>query len=361
MQKTRQATKKERNSLSIKLLLKFFPLWGFVSVQTCLFVYGRHKQTYIESSNSHGTDCNTTLHRLPCTHLLVCTYFLSFVLMPGLVSAPFSLVLSSIAMVLVAVDLASASLEGLYGLSPGDGQMYFINSTSGEETPVGSSLKSKGFSVDECTPTDLDTTGKWMYTLGRNISQGASAPLVLLAMQLVDAELHPARYSLPQVAGFNPNATACEHTIVAGYGWMAYVTASVNDRIRTFGFMCDHSFWKACELIPGASTPVLVVNEPFAQFDLGGLPTVASSALDDTNRMWVQMERGAVGIPMKLRNRTTVDRVATAPDGKTFTGFQRGFGSGRIYGVLASSADPSESVVGYIETGGGWGGVAWFP
>jgi hypothetical protein len=82
-------------------------------------------------------------------------------------------------MITVALSmLAGASLQGLYVTWPETAQLTLLsnwnqdNVTAATETPVGVPLSDKGFSAPMCSPSTIQTTGKWYYTLAKNTSAG---------------------------------------------------------------------------------------------------------------------------------------------------------------------------------------------
>jgi len=86
--------------------------------------------------------------------------------------------------------LASASLQGMYWVLEGAGQLQQVNWTSGEAVNVGSSLAVQGWTTTSCSPITVDEAGKFIYTLGKNTSLPAGvAPWTLLATRLQDGSV----------------------------------------------------------------------------------------------------------------------------------------------------------------------------
>lgn len=276
---------------------------------------------------------------------------------------------------------AEASLQGLYVLTAGHGQLQLVDPSTGAATAVGAPLSSSGFVLEDCVPTAIDTTGKWLYTLARNRTGTSTtptgqsqAPLTLVAVQLADGVIHRSTYPLPP-QGFDSAAAACDHTIASdGNGWHAYVTAIVTTkrasrsaprrvgsarvlaptsssqppsaRLRTVVFTLVD--W------PGTPNPLpsVVLDVPVAGLGLGGGVVVPSSTIDDIGVLWTSLEHGAAGAVLRERNRTTVDRVARAPFETTLSGLQAGYG--QVFLLLAPSPSPAGaagSVVASFSTG----------
>lgn len=70
-----------------------------------------------------------------------------------------------------------AASQGLYFITPGDGWLVLVDPSTGTFSPMGNqSLLDRGWQVpaDQCSPTAMDTTGKWMYVFARPVPMAES-------------------------------------------------------------------------------------------------------------------------------------------------------------------------------------------
>lgn len=239
----------------------------------------------------------------------------------------------------------AASLQGLYGITAADGQLVSLNWTNGESAAIGASLQTKGWYVDSCVPTGLDTTGKWLFTLARRLTasgSGAQRPLEVVGIQLADGSLHTTTSTLVD-AGLQDSDSACDFALIGRDGDLAYVTGQMgNSRMRTVVFSFGGS------TAPKAA--VVVLDTDTSQFKVGRLAAVPTATLDDFGIMWLQMEYGAVSVPLSIRNQTKVKAVVQAPTGTWFTGLTAAYG--KIYGILSPPRSPP---------GAAGSRLSWFP
>eukprot|EP00040_Diaphanoeca_grandis_P040155 m.261409 g.261409 ORF g.261409 m.261409 type:complete len:381 (+) comp42140_c0_seq1:102-1244(+) len=231
------------------------------------------------------------------------------------------------------------SSQGLYVLTPMKGQLMLVNWTTGTSTPVGDPLSKSGWWLDACSPTTLDQTGKWIYTLARR--GNATGPLTLVAMQLADGVVHRATYTLAS-QGFDPSASACDHAVASAGDWFAYVSAivtekkmtSVNNnsmmttkRLRTVAFTCLE--WPGKPTLP----PAVVIDQLVSEIGLADTATVHSGTIDFLGRLWLQLDHGVAGAMTYFRNRTKVDRIVPMTGGQiSMSGLQTG--NGAVFGLL---------------------------
>lgn len=120
--------------------------------------------------------------------------------------------------------VVSATAQGLYFTNSSTEQLLLVDFATGKTVPDGPGLASQGFQVPSCTPSAIDTTGKWYYTLAKNASH--PGPWIAIAAELVGGNIRKA-YPLPAL--FPPQLDACDHTITADGSWHAYISAVTPD------------------------------------------------------------------------------------------------------------------------------------
>lgn len=232
----------------------------------------------------------------------------------------FLLVASAMALT---VAPTSAALEGLYILTAPEGQLMKLNWTSGERVPVGKPLSAAGLRLQDCVPTAIDPTGKWIYTLATP-TNSSSQQLELVAMQLGDGTLHPSKAPLSP-ATFPNMSRACAFTLASDGGWNAYVSAQVGSRLRTVLLSVEQ--WPGKEPPP----PEVILDVPLDELGLGGSLSIPASTIDGDTVLWITLEHGVAGL--SLANKT-IDRSVMVPKGKTLTAVQ---GYGTMYALLSDT------------------------
>ncbi|EGD77953.1 hypothetical protein PTSG_09586 [Salpingoeca rosetta] len=222
------------------------------------------------------------------------------------------------------------SLQGLYAMEGGSGQLQRVDWRTGTVEKVGPSLQSKGWHVADCTPSDVDRTGKWYFALAKPVSRNdsstpdAAQPWTLIGMLLADATIRTTQ-QLPDL--FDPGMDACEHTVSVNSGWDAIVTAvtgkhTADPRLSVVLFNYT--------LATTRQTRVLV-NESLAAIGLGGpAKHPATTFVTATGSLWVQLEQGLV--ECYLTNGSCARTLPFAPQ-QLLTGLQYQ-PSSFVYGVL---------------------------
>jgi hypothetical protein len=248
----------------------------------------------------------------------------------------------AIALLTACAALASASSQGLYTIEPFTGQLMLVNWTSALRTPIGGGIASLGWKVPaDCTPTAVDTTGKWLYTFARRQDAPDSAPWSVLSLELRDGTIRKV-YELPHA--FPPALDACEHTLAEDGGWHAYVLAVTRDaapRLIVYRFTYT---W------PASNESSLLLDAPLATLTAGQGPALAAAVTNFT--AWVALSNGLLGIDLVTLAAT---RVLPVKQGSVLVGLQYStFGAPRLtYGILVSSSSADTSIVSFADTGAG--------
>jgi len=202
---------------------------------------------------------------------------------------PGLLAVATAALIVVRVG---ASLQGLYQLDA-VGQLARVEPASGRRTAIGRSLASVGWALppDGCSPTAIDTTGKWIYTFARNASAPPGARWQVLGIELANASVRK-WYALP--AEFPPSLRACDHTLTEDGAWHVYVTAVTRHAAtpRLVGVRMTYTWPASDECVPVVDVPVLPLGA-------GGGAFTPTSAVTNTT-LWVSLARGLVGIDVRL-------------------------------------------------------------
>ena len=249
----------------------------------------------------------------------------------------------------VGPNVAEASLQGLYAVQPSSGQLQRIDWMTGNTTNIGTSLQRKGWHVADCTPADIDRTGKWIFVLAKPISQGSSSrglhdlertPWSLLGILLADGTVRTTQ-QLPSI--FPASMDACEHVVSVNSGWDAIVTAVAGQGTpdpRLTVALFNYTF-------PTTRSVSVLVNQSLAAFHLGGWPQHPSACFD-TNMatIWVQLEHGLLecSVVSGTCNRTLSFHLPEA--GSVMTGLQY------LQGSFVRVSEGTSSL-GVIEMGGG--------
>lgn len=130
-----------------------------------------------------------------------------------------------LAVLLACITFAHASCQGLYVTQGTTGQMsVIVDEATGKAAPVGPSLSSLGFAVPtQCTPSAIDTTGKWYYTVAQNASSASPRPWLVVAAELATGLVRKAQL-LPPILQAQEGGGACDYSLTADGSWHAYVS-----------------------------------------------------------------------------------------------------------------------------------------
>ena len=244
-----------------------------------------------------------------------------------------------------------ASSQGLYELSL-SGQLSLVNTTTGKRSPIGAPLTTSGWVMpaDGCSPTAVDTTGKWIYTWARNATAVAAAaataavtpPWWVLGVELLSGMVRKA-YPLPAV--FPPDLPACAHAIAADSGWHAYValiTRDTSPRLVTYRFTFT---W------PYSNEVVSIVDADVGELVFGAAVDTPSAAVTNTT-LWLRMlTDGILGVDLVTQapsRRLPVPAARGVPLGLQYDTF----GARRVTYVplVVGGGDPA--VLAYYEDAG---------
>ena len=240
---------------------------------------------------------------------------------------------------------AIASSQGLYAIGPFAGQLTLVNFTSGARTAIGGGISQLGWAVPaDCTPTAVDTTGKWLYTFARRQDAPASSPWSVISLELRDGTIRKV-YELPPA--FPPTLDACEHTLAEDGGWHAYVSAVTRDAVPRLVMYRFTYTW------PASNESSLLLDAPLASLTTGGQGPALSAAVTNFTA-WVALSNGLLGLDLAT---LTVTRVLPVQQGSALVGLQYStFGAPRLtYGVLVSSSSgaAATSIVSFVDSGAG--------
>jgi hypothetical protein len=228
-------------------------------------------------------------------------------------------------------------------LAPVTGQILLLNATSNERLPIGTGLAAQGWATPaDCTPTAIDTTGKWIYTFARRLGAPSSSPWSVLSMELRDGSIRKI-YSLP--AQFPPTLAACEHALAEDGGWHAYVSAVTVRAAEPRLLMARFTFtW------PASNESALLLDAPLAGLGLGSAPAVLSSAVTNFT-CWVTLTGGLVGLDLLTLQPS---RRLPLASGSALAGLQYDIsGAQRLtYGLLLGS-DGGSSIASFADSGAG--------
>ena len=189
--------------------------------------------------------------------------------------------------------LSMGALQGLYAVGPAAGQLARVNQSSGALTPIGAGLAPQGWALpdDGCSPSAIDTTGKWIYVLARNASAPAVAPWWALGVELADGTVRKA-YPLPQA--YPSSLRACDHALAADGSWHGFITAITRDsQPRLLVTRCTFTWPTSNECDALADMAVLPLG-------LGmGAATPVSAATNFT--LWISLAGGLVGLSLNAQ------------------------------------------------------------
>jgi hypothetical protein len=237
-----------------------------------------------------------------------------------------------------------ASSQGLYIISPPFGQLTLVNYTSNERINIGRGISSLGWDIPhDCSPTAIDTTGKWMYVFARNSSVPSPSPWHVLSIELRDGSIRK-DYALPPI--FPPTLSACEHSISEDGGWHAYVTAV------TRGATIPHLImWRFTYTWPFSNESSLLIDVPLSSLDMGLSGPVLTSAVTNFTA-WLSLEKGLVGLDL-----TTLlpSRRLPITEGCNLSGLQYSI-SGQVrrtYGLLNCNESNETFIADFVDRGSG--------
>ena len=242
----------------------------------------------------------------------------------------------------ILLPAALGASQGLYLLAPTTGQLLLLNATSGERAPIGQGLASLGWSAPpDCSPTAIDTTGKWLYTFARRTGAPSTAPWSVLSLELRDGSIRK-EYTLPPA--FPPSLAACEHALAEDGGWHLFVTSVTRDAAPRLLVARFTYTW------PFSNESAVLLDTPLAPLGMGGAPAVLTSAVTNFTS-WVALEGGLLGLDLLS---LLPARRLPLQRGETLAGLQYDI-SGlprRTYGVLQDAAGAT-SIASFVDTGAG--------
>jgi hypothetical protein len=287
------------------------------------------------------------------------------------------------AVVVCSWEGVAASSQGLWAVQPGTGQLVLIDPTSGSTTPVGVGLAALGWAVptDGCSPTAIDTTGKWLYVLVRNASSAAmissrdDVPWTIVSVELRDGTI---RKSYPLPPTFPPSLPACAHALTEDGGWHVYVSAVP----VTPGAGPTLVVGRFTMTWPDSNEYVAVASVAVQPLGLGSPVPVPVSVVTNFT-VWVTLSGGLVGVDLASG---APSRSLPLGPGQALVGLQYSVAQDTAYGLLVVSngtaaggagfagaegaaapsalgvaASPSVAVATFVDTGAGVPQVALAP
>jgi len=248
-----------------------------------------------------------------------------------------------------ALATASASLQGLYAVSAGEGQLLFIDPDAGTVTHVGQPLSKSGLQVAACAPALVQQTNKWYFTLATNTTAPDDVHLVGMDLadgSIVDFKTLPSNI-FPQTLGM------CDYTLDVDGGLVVFVTAVVDDRLVTLRVEPKGETAQRVRKVPqyGINASV-VLNVSVPDLDLGSTVQFPSSTILPSGDLWYQLENGVVGhnvVSGKYLNHLKFDGDSTI-----FSGLAFSQSSSHVHGILqtrssGASATEQTSVVAQFD------------
>lgn len=238
-------------------------------------------------------------------------------------------------------------------MSSPSGQLSRVDQSSGSLTPIGLGLASLGWALpaDGCSPSAIDTTGKWIYVLARNGS-AAAAPWWALGVELADGTVRKA-YALP--AAYPPALRACEHALSADGSWHGYISAITRDSApRLLITRCTFTWPASNECDAVADLAVLPLG-------LGsGAATPMSAATNST--LWVSLAGGLVGVGLDAAQRAP-PRLWPLPAQASIVGglLYDVAGAQRVTYFLMQTAAGAVRLARFVDTGVGALEVGFIP
>jgi hypothetical protein len=241
---------------------------------------------------------------------------------------------------------ARGSSQGLYAIAPVTGQLLLVNASDGTRSPVGPGLAALGWVVpSDCSPTAVDTTGKWAYTFARRAGAAAATPWSVLALELRDGSIRK-EYALP--AAFPPSLSACEHGLAEDGAWHAYISAVTRSAAQAPRVVV----WRFTYTWPASNESVPLIDVPLSALGMGAAPAGALTTAVTNFSWWVSLEDGLAGVDLQT---LTPSQTLLAPGeaGARIEGLQYDIsGEPRAtYCVLTSTAGRT-SVLRFVDAGG---------
>ena len=230
------------------------------------------------------------------------------------------------------VGCALSASQGFYLLAPTTAQLLLTDLESGAQTPVGAGLPPAWQAPPDCTPTAVEQTGKWAYSLARRAgAPPAATPWSVVAMELRDGSIRKI-YELPPA--FPPSLPACAHALAEDGGWHAYVAAVTRDAASPRLLL-----WRFTYTWPFSNESAQILDVPLAALGMGRAPATLTLAVSNFTA-WVALERGLVGVD--LATRLPSRRLPLA--------------GGEVRGLQYDVAGAQRRVVGVLVGSGGGGG-----
>jgi hypothetical protein len=247
--------------------------------------------------------------------------------------------------------MVDASQQGLYISIPDSGQLQSVDWITGNTSCIGTPLARQGWIVPNCTPSAIDPTGKWFYTLARNSSNPSrTSPWYIVSAWLADGST---RTAAPLPPSFPSELGACDFALTSDGGWHVYIAVQVSGgtspaSVSVLAGIADFTF-----PVPPHSFTVLV-NTSIVQLGIGSLllpPSIASTP----STLWIAGQRGIAGVPLAVPAGSPHPRRLILPSGEQFGGLHSS-PSGRVYGVLSRllpNGTVSTALASLMDTGTG--------
>ena len=220
-----------------------------------------------------------------------------------------------------------------------------VNYTSNERTAIGKGISVLGWEVPkDCSPTAIDTTGKWMYIFARNASVPSPSPWHVLSLELRDGSIRK-DYALPPI--FPPSLSACDHAISEDGGWHAFVTAV------TVGATIPHLImWRFTYTWPFSNESSLLLDIPLSSLGMGNTsgPVLTSAVTNFT--AWLSLEKGLIGLDLTTG---LPSRRLPITDECNLSGLQYSI-SGQVrrtYGLLNCNGGNETFIANFVDQGSG--------
>ena len=239
-----------------------------------------------------------------------------------------------LALLLCALASVAASLQGLYTTLPTSGQMLLVDWAMGNASSVGASLEAQGWRVPTCTPSSIDPTNKWYFTLARNSSLAVNSPWNVVTASLADGGVVA---SAPLPPSFPSVQNACDYALCAGGALEVFVSVETPDlRVLAGGLSPEfpHTF-------------ALLVNATIDQLGVGRLVSPPSMAVT-SSALWLAGQQGVAGAP--LVGAAAPPRRLPLSAGSTFRGLHAAPGD-VVYSLLQGQG--AAYIASFVDTGAG--------
>lgn len=239
------------------------------------------------------------------------------------------------------ISSVSGSSQGLYVTMPTNGQLLLVNASSNARTPIGTGLS--GWLVPACSPTAVDTTGKWIYAFARHTGDGPTSPWTLLSLELRDGTIRKS-YELP--SAFSPALAACDHALAEDGSWHAFLAAVTHDATpRLIVYRFEYTW-------PFSNESIAFLDVPLASLDMGGVPAGGLTITVSNFTVWVALERGLVGVDLLTRAPTR--RLPIAPlTSLVALQYDESGAERRVFGMLLNGTGPDAALVSFADSGEG--------